>query len=79
MLDVNASPVWFHDVLVDNLSNTPDYHVQPVSARDLTLVKRYWPSSLFAGMTKLQVEMESLRRECKQEFDSEFGGGLAGM
>ena len=27
---------------------------------------------------KRQVDMESLRRECKQEFDSEFGGGRAG-
>ena len=30
--DVNAAAVGFHDVLVENLSNTPDYHVKPVSA-----------------------------------------------
>ena len=43
--DVNAEPVGFHDVLVDNLLNTPDYHVNPVSARDLASLKRRWPSS----------------------------------
>ena len=28
--DENAEPVGFHNVLVENLSNTPDYHVKPV-------------------------------------------------
>ena len=32
MPDVNAEPVGLHDVLVENLSNTPDYHIKPVSA-----------------------------------------------
>ena len=64
--------------LVENFSNTPDYHVQPVSARDITLLKRRWPSSLFAGMNKRQVEMESLCRECQWEFYGEFGGSRAG-
>ena len=75
VLDVNVAPVGFHDVLVANLSNTPVYHVKPVSARDLTLLKQCWPSSLFAMMNKRQVDMESLCRECKSEFDREFGGG----
>ena len=29
-------------------------------------------------MNKRQVDMESLCRDCKREFDSEFGGGRAG-
>ena len=29
-------------------------------------------------MKKRQVDMETLRRDCKREFDSEFGGGRAG-
>ena len=36
VLDMNAAPVGVHDVLVENLSNTPDYHVQPASAQDFT-------------------------------------------
>ena len=31
--------------LVENVSNTLDYHVKPVLVRDLTI----WPSSLFTG------------------------------
>ena len=32
--DGNAESMGFHDVLIQNLSNTPNYHVKPVSARD---------------------------------------------
>ena len=60
-----------------NLSNTPDYHVRPESAWDLTSLIWRWPSSLFAEMNKRQVDMESLCRECKRELTSEFGGGCA--
>ena len=38
--DENIEPVGSHDFLVENLSNTPDYHVKPVLARDLTSLKR---------------------------------------
>ena len=29
-------------------------------------------------MNKRQVDMETLRRDCKRELDSEFGGGRVG-
>ena len=52
--------VW---VLPGEFSNTvrmlvPDVNapVMSVSARDLTSLKRHWPSSLFADMNKRQVE-----------------------
>ena len=32
--DVAASPVGFQDVLIENLSNTPDYHARLVAAQD---------------------------------------------
>ena len=51
----------------------PDYHVKLVSARDLTSLIRRWQSSLFLKVNKCQVDMETLRRDCKHEFDSEFG------
>ena len=35
--DDRADPGGFHDVFMENLSNTPEYHVQLVSTQDLTL------------------------------------------
>ena len=54
-----------------NRSNTPDYHVRLVSATGLT--------SLLSAMNKRQADMESLCRDCKREFDSEFGGGCSSV
>ena len=46
----------------------------------LNLPEKTWPFSLFADMNKRQLDMESLHLdlECKQEFDSEIGGGRTG-
>ena len=73
--DVRAEPHGLHDLLIDNLSGTKACHVRPVSAGDLTALKRHWPSSLLSAMTKRQADMESLRRDCKRKFDSEDGNG----
>ena len=73
--DATATPVGFHYVLIENMSNTPDYHARLVSARDITSLRRRWPSSLSMDMhTRRQADMETLRRACKREFD----GGRAG-
>ena len=50
-----ADPVGFHDVLVENLSDTPDYHVRPVSAWDLASLRQRWTSSLLPAMNKRQA------------------------
>ena len=76
--DANAAPVGFHDILVEDLLNTPVYHVQPVTAQDLTSLRHCWLPSLFADMYRRQADKETLRRGCKREFDSEFGGGRGG-
>ena len=75
--DATAMPVGFHD-MIENISNMPDFRARMVAARDITSLRRCWPSSLFVDMHRRQAEMETLRRACKKEFDSEFGGGRAG-
>ena len=47
--------------------------------RDITSLRRRWPSSLFMEMYKRQADMETMCRACKREFDTEFGGGWAGF
>ena len=68
--DDRAEPRGFHDLLVEDLSATKDCHIQPASAGALTALKQQWPSSLLSGMTKCQVDMESLCRDCKRKFGS---------
>ena len=73
-----AEPHGFHDLLIENLSGTEACHVRPASAGYLTVLKRRWPSSLLSETTKRQVDMASLRRDCKCEFDRKFGSGCPG-
>ena len=68
--DECAEPHGFHDLLLEDLSSTEAFHVRPASAADLMKLKQRWPSSLLTGMTKCQVDMESLRRDYKREFGS---------
>ena len=63
--DDRAEPRGFHNLLIEDLSATEDCHDQPASAGDLTVMKQQGPSSLLSGMTKCQVDMESLHRDCK--------------
>ena len=76
--DATAMPVGCHDVMLENLSNKPDYHARSILPVDINSLRRRWPSSLFADMHRRQADIEFLRRNCKWEFDSEFGGGRAG-
>ena len=63
--DDRAAPPGFHDLLIDDLSDTK---VLPASAGDLTVMRQHWPPSLLSGMTKHQIDMEAQRRECKHQF-----------
>ena len=74
--DATAMTTGFHDVLLENLANTPDHRARSISPADITSLKRWWPSTLFMDMHKWQADMEC--RNCKREFDCEFGGGRAG-
>ena len=57
-----AEPRVFHDLLIEDMSDTM---VRPSSAADLTELRQHWPPSLLSAMTKCQVDMEAQRRECK--------------
>ena len=48
--DATATPVGFHDIMIENLSNTPDRHARLLSARDISSLRRRWQSSLFMDM-----------------------------
>ena len=78
VLDATASPIGLHDVMLENLANSPDYHARMISPRDITSLRRWWLSSLFADMHKRQADMETLRPDCKQQYDREFVSGMAG-
>ena len=72
--DSAAEPRGFHDVILENLSATPDYRAKMVFHRDITSLQRRWPSLLFTTMHKQQADMATLHRDCKQQYDGEFGG-----
>ena len=61
--DSKADPVGFHDYQTRRIIMSSRCH---------------WLPSLFAEINKHQVDMESLRRDYKRNFDNEFGGGCAG-
>ena len=60
--DAAASPVNFHDVVLENLSDTPEWRARPIVQGDVTSLRRRWPSAVFATMRKCQPDMEGLRR-----------------
>ena len=66
--DDRAAPRGLHDLLIEDLSSTEARHVRPASAADLTKLRQQWPLSLLTGMTRREVDMESLRWGCKREF-----------
>ena len=65
--DDRAAPQGFHDLLIEDLSDTK---VLPASAGDLTVMRQHWPPSLLSGMTKRQIDMEAQRRKYKRQFDT---------
>ena len=68
MLDPDdcANPVGFHDVHVENLSNSLSCLTSTCTV--LTSLRQCWPSSLFSAMNRCQADMEALHRDCKREF-----------
>ena len=65
--DDRTEPRAFHDLLIEDLSATK---VWSASAGDLTVLRQHRSPSLLSGMTKIQVDMESLHRDCKRKFGS---------
>ena len=76
--DAAATPMDFHDIILEDLSGRLDSRARRIVRSDVTLPKRWWQSVLFETMHKRQADMEYLRRACRQQYDSQFAGGRAG-
>ena len=76
--DNEATPVAFHDVILEDLVSTPDSRAKLIIPCEVTSLRRRWPSAVFEHMHKRQADMEYLRHACQRQYDSEFGGGRAG-
>ena len=74
--DAIAAPMGFHDIIIEDLSGTPDYHARRIVHDDVSSLWRRWLSTVFVAMLKSQADMESLCRDCKHRY--EFGWGRAG-
>ena len=78
VLDAAATPMAFHDIILENLAGTPDYRARRIVPSEVTSLRRRWSSVLFETMHKRQADMSYLCRACRGQYDSEFGGGRAG-
>ena len=58
--DATAGPMGFHDIILDNLADTPDYRVMRIVPSDVTALRRWWLPLVFATMHKRQADMEFL-------------------
>ena len=55
--DVAATPLAFHDILIEDIMGTPEFRTKL-----LAFGRRRWPSSLFVDMYRRQAEMKTLCR-----------------
>ena len=60
--DAAATPMDFHDIVLEELSSMLDSRTRLIVRSDVTSLKRRWPSVLFQTMHKRQADMECLRR-----------------
>ena len=60
--DAVTSPVNFHDMVLEDLRATPDFWTLQIVPAEVTSLRRYWPSVVFATMHKCDNDMEGLRR-----------------
>ena len=62
--DATATPMDFHDIILEDLSGTLDSRVRRIVPSDVTSLRRWWPSALFETMHRRQADMEYLRHAC---------------
>ena len=72
--DARAKPRGFHDVTLVDMTNVSG---PAVSMADMSHLRRQWPTSLLTGMTRRQIDLELLRRECKRRFRDMQAGACA--
>ena len=62
--DAAATPMEFHDIILEDLVGTPDSRAKLIVPCQVTSLRRHWPSAVFKQMHKRQADMELLRRAC---------------
>ena len=41
--DATAAPMGFHDIIIEDLSGTPDFHARRIMPSDVSSLRRLWP------------------------------------
>ena len=77
--DAAASPVNFHDIVLEDLRATPEFLARQIVPAEVTSLRRRWPSVVFATMRKCQNDMEGLRRACRQHSEKAYTNGRPGV
>ena len=68
----------FHDIVITDLSTTPEWRTSRLVPSDVTSLRQRWLRILFRTMHKRQEEMEKLRRSCRDRPEMEFRQGHPG-
>ena len=76
--DAAATPVDFHDIILEDLSVTLESRARRIVPSDVISLQRHRPTVLYATMHKKQADMECLRCACRQQYDGAFGSGRSG-
>ena len=70
--DLGVDPEGFHDIVIEDLSDTPAWQSRRLLPGDVTSFRRLWSKILLRTMRKHLVEMEQLRRDCCDQPGWEF-------
>ena len=66
VLDAAASPVNFHDIVLEDLLATPEFRARQIVPAEVTSLRRRWPSVEFTTMRKCKNNIKDLRRACRK-------------
>ena len=69
--DDRAAPWGFHDVIFVDMAGATGLSI---SNEDLSALRRQWPISLVAGMSKRQTDLELMHHDCKARFRAHSTG-----
>ena len=69
----------FHDIIVENLADTPTWRSSHVSPADMTSLRRHWPKAVFNTLQGRASDVECLRRDAPKRADKAFRYGGPGF
>ena len=68
----------FHDIVITDLTATPEWRTARLAPSDVTSLRRRWPKILFRTMHHRQEEMEQLHHSCRDRPERAFRQGHPG-